>query len=58
MRAYESFLAQQDADQKRKHCGLKTILDAALQELLKNHCRLTWSPETIAVKFKLATPSI
>lgn len=58
MRAYESFLAQQDDDQKRKHCGLKTILDAALQELLKNHCNLTWSPETIAVKFKLATPSI
>lgn len=58
MRAYESFLVQQDADQKRKHCGLKTILDAELQELLKNHRSLTYSPETIVVKFKLATPSI
>lgn len=58
MRAYESFLAQQDADQKRKPCEHKTILDAELQQLLKNHCRLTYSPEAIAVKFKLATPSI
>ncbi|MBI0107765.1 hypothetical protein H3T41_05605 [Lactobacillus sp. W8089] len=51
-------MAQQDTDQKRIHCEHKTILDAEFQQLLKNHCRLTYSPEAIAVKFKLATPSI
>lgn len=55
---YDPLLAQQDADQKRKYCGRKTILDEPLKQLTENHLRLTWSPETIAAKFKLTTASI
>lgn len=55
---YAPLLAQQDADQKRRNCGRKTILDEPLKQLIENHLRLTWSPETIAAKFKLATASI
>lgn len=55
---YDPLLAQQDADQKRRNCGRKTILDEPLKQLIESHLRLTWSPETIAAKFKLAPASI
>ncbi|WP_373563521.1 hypothetical protein [Bombilactobacillus bombi] len=56
MRPYDPFLAQQDADQKIKHCGRKTVLDASRKQLIENHLRLTWFPETIVAKLKLARP--
>lgn len=53
-----SFLAQQDADRKRKHDGRKTVLDDPLNKLIENRLSLTWSLEAIATQFKLATASI
>ncbi|RHW52088.1 IS30 family transposase [Bombilactobacillus bombi] len=58
VKPYDPILAQQDADQKRQHCGRKTILNASLKQLIENHLRLTWSPEAIAAKFKVAPASI
>lgn len=58
VQTYTTVLAQQYANQKRKHCGLKTVLDVPLKHLVKDHLRLTWSPTVIATKFKLATASI
>ena len=58
VQTYTTVLAQQYANQKRKHCGFKTVLDVPLKHLVKDHLRLTWSPTVIATKFKLATASI
>ncbi len=55
---YQANLAQADAERKRAHCGRKTKLTGNLKQVIGDHLRLSWSPETIAHEFKLATKSI
>lgn len=58
VKPYDPELAQQDADRKRRNCGRRSMLTAALATLITNHLRLTWSPETIAAAYNLSTASI
>lgn len=58
VKPYNPELAQQDADRKRRNCGRRSMLTAALATLITNHLRLTWSPETIAAAYNLSTASI
>ncbi|MCT4396977.1 helix-turn-helix domain-containing protein [Periweissella beninensis] len=44
VKPYDSELAQQDADHKRRACGRHSILTPSLTILITNHLRLTWSP--------------
>lgn len=55
---YDPKLAQADADAKRRHCGRNVVLTYDLKLLIKNHLKLTWSPEQIAHEFHLCTKSI
>lgn len=55
---YDPVLAQEDADNKRKKCGRKTILTDDLKRIVENHLRMTWSPEDISHFYKVNTSSI
>jgi len=55
---YNPKLAQADAYAKRRHCGRNVVLTDDLKVIIKNHLKLTWSPEQIAHEFHLCTKSI
>lgn len=58
MKQYDPVLAQDDADYKRTKCGRKISINAEYARIISNHLHLTWSPEQIALHFKLCTKSI
>lgn len=48
VKPYDPVLAQKDADNKRKMCGRKTILNSSLKRIIENRLFSTWSPAMIS----------